>query len=180
MRKLILLDRDGTLIEDKKYLNDPDGIAFFPDTVPALKTWAGAGYEFVIVTNQSGVATGVVTDDNLREIHRRLYAAWADEGLALLEILHAPYLATSEHYYRKPRPGMLREAMLCFDGDPRRSWMIGDTEADVAAGVAAGLKTIHLRRDGGPLARLTDRVWRAPDLVASCRLMLEQDAEVST
>ena len=68
-KKIIFLDRDGTIIEDKKYLNDPTQVEYLPDAFEALAKLKNAGYEFVVVTNQSGIPRGKVQVDKMHAIH---------------------------------------------------------------------------------------------------------------
>lgn len=143
-KKAVILDRDGTLIVDKIYLNDPDGIEYLPGVFEALRLLRDAGYVFTVATNQSGVPRGLVDVRNLDEIHRRIRAEFARQGVDILSFHSAPYMTNSNHYYRKPNTGMLDEAASFHAIDLRRSWMIGDRMTDVEAGHRAGCRTVLL------------------------------------
>jgi D-glycero-D-manno-heptose 1,7-bisphosphate phosphatase len=142
MKKAIFFDRDGTLIVDVVYLNDPDGIIYLPGVFSALKRLRDEGFVFVIVTNQSGVPRGFVQPKNLAEIHRRMRFAFAEHGVDFLDFYFAPYHTNHDHPYRKPNPGMLLQAAQEYRIDLGASWMIGDRMTDVEAGHRAGTQTI--------------------------------------
>ena len=142
--KTIFFDRDGTLIYDKVYLNDPDQIEYLPGAFEALKQLRDGGFQFVIVTNQSGIARGLVTLEKLSEIHARMRAEFLRHGLQFAGIYFSPHAADSNHPSRKPNPGMLLTARDELGLDLSRSWMIGDRMGDVEAGHRAGCKTVLL------------------------------------
>jgi D-glycero-D-manno-heptose 1,7-bisphosphate phosphatase len=142
--KTVFFDRDGTLIIDKIYLNDPEQITYLPGVFEALQELRDAGYKFVVVTNQSGVARGIVTIENLHEIHRRIEVEFAKHGITFAGFYYAPYSVESNHELRKPNPGMLLAAENDHGIDLTRSWMIGDRGSDVVAGHRAGCRTILL------------------------------------
>jgi D-glycero-D-manno-heptose 1,7-bisphosphate phosphatase len=143
-KKTVFLDRDGTLIIDKIYLNDPDQIVYLPGVFEALARLRDAGYQFIMVTNQSGVARGIVTLENLNEIHRRIRVAFAEHGIEFRAIYYAPYAVDSNHPLRKPSPGMLLKGAEECEADLKSSWMIGDRLSDVVAGHRAGCRSILL------------------------------------
>ena len=141
-KKAIFLDRDGTLIIDKIYLNDPDAIDYLPGAFEALRGFRDAGYQLVIVTNQSGVARGLVSIKNLNEVHRRIGEEFARHGVFFAGFYYAPFSVESNHFMRKPNPGMLLAAAQDHQLDLTRSWMIGDRVTDVEAGHRAGCRSI--------------------------------------
>lgn len=140
-RKLLFLDRDGTLIVDKIYLNDPSLIEYLPGAIDGLKKLRRQGFEFLFVTNQSGLARGIVQIQNLNEIHRRIRAHLSSHGIDVLSFYYAPYSVQSNHWMRKPNPGMIELGLQQFRGNRQASWMVGDRETDLIAGQKAGLNT---------------------------------------
>lgn len=144
MKKTIFLDRDGTLIVDKVYLNDPDQIEYLPDVFKALRLLRDHSFQFVVVTNQSGIARRLVTIENLDETHRRISAEFARHGVHFAGYYYAPYSVESNHPIRKPHPGMLLRGGLDHRADLKRSWMIGDRLSDIVAGHRAGCRTVLL------------------------------------
>ncbi|MCB0390485.1 MAG: HAD family hydrolase [Bdellovibrionales bacterium] len=144
MKKVVFFDRDDTLIVDRLYLNDPDDITYLPHALEGLKRLRDYDYDFVIVTNQSGIARGLVDPRNLREIHRRIRNEYNRIGVDILDFLYAPYLPVTDHFLRKPHPGMLLEAAHNYNIDLKKSWMVGDRMTDVEAGHRAGTRSILL------------------------------------
>lgn len=159
-RPAIFLDRDNTLIEDPGYIHDPDQVQLLPGVAAAIARARAAGYLAVVVTNQSGLARGRITEAGLDTVHARLRELLVRAGTSLDAIYHCPYLpgeeATVEKYrrdsdLRKPKPGMLLLAAREMNIDLARSWMIGDSDRDVQAGRAAGCRTILIgQRDSQP------------------------------
>lgn len=144
-KKAIIFDRDGTLIVDKIYLNDPNKVEYLPDVFKALRALRDAGYVFCVATNQSGVPRGLVDVRNLEKIHQKIRADFAREGVDFLSFHSAPFMTNTDHWFRKPNPGMLLEAVQWHNLDPSKSWMVGDRITDVIAGHRAGMKTVLLR-----------------------------------
>ena len=150
MKKVVFFDRDGTLIIDKIYLNDPEAIEYLPGVFEGMKLLKEKGYEFIVVTNQSGVPRGLVELDNLHQIHKNIREDFAKEDIEILDFYYAPYLVESNHHMRKPNPGMLEEGIKNFDVDISQSWMVGDRMTDVEAGHRAGMKSVFLKGTEDP------------------------------
>ncbi len=140
-KRAIFLDRDGTLIVDRIYLNRVADIVYLPGIFDAMKALRDLGYCFLIATNQSGVARGLVQPKNLEAIHRQIRDDLAAQGIDVLSFHSAPYLTDSDHWLRKPNPGMLLEGAQWHQIDLNQSWMVGDRMTDVEAGRRAGCKT---------------------------------------
>jgi len=110
-RRLALVDRDGTIIIDKVYLADPDGIEFAPSAIEGLRLLRDAGFALVLITNQSGIARGLFDVATLDRIHDRLKSMLAAEGLELEAVYFCPHGPDDGCDCRKPKPGMLTNAM---------------------------------------------------------------------
>jgi D-glycero-D-manno-heptose 1,7-bisphosphate phosphatase len=150
--KAVFLDRDNTLIEDPGYLSDPADVKLLPGVDLAVKSLRQGGYKVVVVTNQSGIARGLLTEERLEEIHAELRRRLDERGATLDAIYYCPYLpdAPVEQYavdsdLRKPKPGMLLAAAKDLDLDLHNSWVIGDRPRDVEAGRRAGCRTVRIR-----------------------------------
>jgi len=151
--KAVFLDRDNTLIHDPGYINDPDQVKLIEGAPEALVELKAMGYKLVVVTNQSGVARGIVTEKVLGKIHDRLRHLLAEKGASLDRIYYCPYHTDGviEKYrkqsdWRKPNPGMLLAAAEEMDIDLSESWMVGNGYDDVEAGARAGCKTILINQ----------------------------------
>lgn len=149
-RRLALLDRDGTIIVDKVYLSDPDGIAFAPGAIEGMRLLRDAGFALVLITNQSGIARGFFDAATLKRIHDRLVSMLAAEGLRLEAIYVCPHQPGDGCDCRKPAPGMLRRAMRELGFGPDEAVMIGDSDADMGAAEAAGVRAVRVAGAGGP------------------------------
>jgi D-glycero-D-manno-heptose 1,7-bisphosphate phosphatase len=154
----VFLDRDGTIIEDRHHLGDPDEVRLLPDAARAIRMLSDEGFLVIIASNQSGVARGLFDEETLAAVHARLEELLAAENTGLDGAYYCPYLdgpeATVSVYrrdseLRKPKPGMLRQAARELDIDLNRSWMIGDSASDVEAGSRAGCRTILLNGGEG-------------------------------
>jgi len=151
------LDRDGTIIEDLGYLGDPDGIRFIPGAIEALQALQRAGYRLVLVTNQAGVARGLITEADVRRVNARLAARLAEAGVPLHGIYccphhpeHGPPEYRRDCGCRKPKPGMIHQAVRDLDLDPARSVVIGDHVTDAALAQAfPGMRAILVRTGHG-------------------------------
>jgi D-glycero-D-manno-heptose 1,7-bisphosphate phosphatase len=173
MRRAVFLDRDGVVnvSPGPGYVTRWEDFRLEPGIVGVLRVIRARGYESVVVTNQRGVALGLVQTQELDRIHRELRSRLLnDYGLSLLDVLHCPHDDTDACACRKPKPGMLLEAARRHRLDLATSWMVGDGERDVAAGRAAGCRTIRVCPPGtataaderaenvGALVRLLERV----------------------
>lgn len=154
--KAVFLDRDGTLNVDVGYLHRLEDLELFPWTADALRLLKRAGYTLVVVTNQSGIAHGLIRPEFIGECHaemrRRLQLAGADLD-ALYYCTHHPRGAIAELAVecrcRKPRPGMVEDAVRDLGVDPATSWVVGDKWLDVDLGHAVGARSILVRTGWG-------------------------------
>ena len=157
--RAVLLDRDNTIIRDPGYLDDPDGVILLPGAGEAIRSLSESGFKIVVVTNQSGIARGLLTEETLDQIHDEMKSQLAQKGAKLDGLYFCPYHVdgsvmayAKDSDLRKPKPGMLLKAAEELDINLAESWMIGDTESDMAAGKAAGCRTVLIRlpsRDTG-------------------------------
>ena len=147
-RRLALIDRDGTIIVDKVYLSDPDGIEFAPGAIEGLRLLRDAGFALVLITNQSGIARGYFDVATLERIHDRLQSMLAAEELHLKAIYFCPHGPNDGCDCRKPAPGMIRQAMRDLGFDANEVVVIGDSEADMGAAAAAGVTAVRVAAAG--------------------------------
>lgn len=177
----VFLDRDGTLIEHYEYLTDPANVRLLPGVDAALKRLRDRGFKLIMVTNQSAVARGYLTERKLKEIHDRLGQKLSEREVSLDAIYYCPYHPEGvidryrkDSELRKPKPGMLQLAKKEYDIDLRRSWIVGDDDRDVLTGQAVGCRTILLESFGKWGVRTGDSEpdYQAPSLQEAANLII--------
>jgi D-glycero-D-manno-heptose 1,7-bisphosphate phosphatase len=150
--KAIFLDRDGTINEEVNYLKRPEEIRLYPNTIKALRNFKDSGFLNIIITNQSGIARGYFTEEDLSIIHIELRKLLSDDidGKELIDdIFYSPFHTEGiiEKYKlysedRKPNTGMIRKALTKHNIDITESYFIGDSFTDMLCAENAGLKKI--------------------------------------
>jgi len=149
-RKCVFFDRDGIVNEApfKRYVEKWQEFRLKPEFPVVLRIVTEKGYDAIVVTNQKGIAVGALKKRNVEYIHRKLREKLEKEhGLSLLDIVYCPH-DDNECLCRKPKPGMLLASADKYGIDLKKSWMIGDQERDVEAGINAGCKTILVDSQG--------------------------------
>lgn len=148
-QRAILLDRDGTLVHSSHYPSRPEQLILYDGIGPHLAQLQQMGFRLVVVTNQSGIARGLFTEDDLERMHEHLRKQLRPFGVTLDAIYHCPHhpdgvidALAIRCECRKPRPGMLLQAAQDLNLDLRTSWFLGDILDDVEAGNRAGCRTI--------------------------------------
>jgi len=147
IKPAVFLDRDGTLIEHVHYLRDPADVKLVDGAGEALRLFRAHGLSCVVVTNQSAIGRGMLTEAELVVIHEVMVKQLADEGVTLEGIYHCPQKPRTDgdrlvvdHPDRKPGPGMLIRAAEELGLALSRSFMVGDMLSDVFAGTNAGVR----------------------------------------
>jgi histidinol-phosphate phosphatase family protein len=144
-RRALFLDRDGTLIVDVHYPKDPAQVEVIPGAAEALRRLQDA-WTLVVVSNQSGIGRGLITEAQAAAVHDRFVAAFAAAGVRFEGCYYCPHLPDAGCACRKPAPGMLVDAARELGLDLARSAMLGDKPSDLEAGRAAGCA--HVLRFG--------------------------------
>jgi D-glycero-D-manno-heptose 1,7-bisphosphate phosphatase len=147
--RAIFLDRDGTLVEPRHYPSSPEELVLYPNLAPQLRHLRKAGFRLAVITNQSGVARGYFTEDDLSHMHDYLRTELGRHGVEIDGFFYCPHHPDGavpelaiECSCRKPEPGLLIDAAANLRVDLKRSWFIGDILNDVEAGNRAGCRTI--------------------------------------
>jgi histidinol-phosphate phosphatase family protein len=154
---VVLFDRDGTLIEDVPYNGDPARVRPMPDAASALDRLRSRGIRVGVVSNQSGIGRGLVTAAEVAAVNARLA-----ELLGPFDVLRiCPHTADDRCRCRKPKPGMIVDALSELDVAPACAAMVGDIGADVDAATAAGVRSVLV-----PTARTRTAEIRAAPAVA--------------
>jgi D-glycero-D-manno-heptose 1,7-bisphosphate phosphatase len=145
-RAAVFLDRDGTLMEEVHYCADPAQVRVFEGVAASLRALRKAGFLTIVVTNQSGIARGLISPDAYESVHARLLELLGPDTLDAAYM--SPDAADSTSPRRKPEPGMLLEAAREWNLALDRCWMIGDKFVDMACGRNAGVAGTILVRTG--------------------------------
>lgn len=147
--KALFLDRDGTLIVERGYITAVDDVQLLPGVAEAVAAASAAGWKVFVATNQAAVAKGLITEDELADIHQRLVMMLGAEGAFLDGVYSCPHHPEGsvlefaiECSCRKPRAGMLEQAAAEHGIDLAASVMVGDTLRDLEAGRAAGCAAV--------------------------------------
>lgn len=152
LRRAAFLDRDGTLIRDAHYLANPDEVELLPGVIPALRELNDAGVLVIVVTNQSGIAQGLLTEAQYESTRERLDTMVRGHGARIDTTYHCPHHPTVSGPCdcRKPGVGMYRRAAADFDIDVTRSLYVGDRYRDVAPGLELGGMAFLVRSTATP------------------------------
>lgn len=160
--RTVFLDRDGTILEDRHYLADPDGVALLPGAASGLRRLQAAGATLVVVSNQSGVARGLISPSALAAVEERFRSLLATEGVALAGSYSCPHRAEDACDCRKPRAGLARRAAAELGLDLHRCMVVGDKPADIGLARHLGATAVLVRTGEGAAALAAGAT---PDLV---------------
>ena len=135
----VLLDRDGTVIVDKNYLSDPEGVELLPGAAEGLRRFAQAGMRLFVVTNQSGIGRGYFSDAAYHSCHEALVALLQFHGIPLAGSTYCPHAPEAGCDCRKPSLGMWNSLASQYGLAPAQTAMIGDKAEDILFGRKAGV-----------------------------------------
>jgi D-glycero-D-manno-heptose 1,7-bisphosphate phosphatase len=146
MNKAVFFDRDGVINARTMggYIKDWERFRILPNTGELLAKVKSLGYLAIIITNQRGVGVGFMSEAELQAIHEKMQEHFQTNFGVRFDDIFAATDADRDSIRRKPNPTMLLEAQSKWNIDMANSWMIGDTETDIAAGISAGVKTAFL------------------------------------
>jgi len=151
MNKAVFLDRDGVINEkaptEDEYVTTWEEMKILPGVAQGISLLNRAGFRVIVVSNQRSVAKGLITIADLESIHQQMCDELARAGATIDDVYYCPHELEPPCACRKPEPGMLLEAALAHDIDLTGSWMIGDSDKDVEAGMKAGCRTARVLRN---------------------------------
>lgn len=184
-RPAVFLDRDGTIIEEAGYPDRLDRLLFFPFSVDAVRTLNAGGFAVVVVTNQSGIARGIVPEPFVGEAHRFLADRMTAGGARIDAFYYCPHHPDAIEpalrgpcECRKPAPGLLRRAAQDLGLDLSRSFVVGDRWKDVEAGLPDGVRGVLVRtgvgRDQAERGAPVPGAVIVDDLAAAAAWILQQ------
>jgi histidinol-phosphate phosphatase family protein len=172
----VFLDRDGTINEDVGHLDRLERLTLFPFSIDGVRLLNQAGFPVVVVTNQGGVAAGLVDETFVLDVHEALGRRFEAGGATIERFYHGPHdpQAVVEAYRRdcdcrKPGPGMIRQAAADLGLDPTRSYVVGDKWSDVALARSVGATGILVQTGYG--ATQAERLDRPRDAIVTADLM---------
>ncbi len=180
MSRAVFLDRDGTINLEKEYLYRIEDFEFVTGAEEAIRLLNQAGYFVVVVTNQSGVARGYYTEEDVEILHREISARLAAKGAHVDAWYYCPHHPAGKGSYalpcscRKPLPGMLLSAADRYGLNLKESVMIGDKRIDVEAALAAGCRPILVRSGYGSVEQegLSQNIEVSDDLLSAVRSLV--------
>jgi D-glycero-D-manno-heptose 1,7-bisphosphate phosphatase len=148
-RRFIVLDRDGTIIEEREYLSDPQQVRLIAGVGPTLRELREMGFGLVVITNQSGVGRGFFDQVQLERIHKRFLELLEIEGVHLDGLYVCPHKPDDDCACRKPKLGLLQKAAEDLGFSLESSIIIGDKASDIEMGRTAGALTFLVRTGYG-------------------------------
>ena len=178
MRGLVVLDRDGTVIEERSYLHDPEEVRLLPNAVPGLRAMCAAGLKLALVTNQSGVGRGFFGLDAVSRVNERVMALLAQEGVTFDGVFVCPHTPEERCACRKPGTQMLERAARRLGADPAKTFVIGDKACDIEMGRRAGATALLVRTGWGRETEASAEArphYVAADLMEAARLVLSHE-----
>lgn len=186
MKRAFFLDRDGTINVEKEYLYQIHDFEFIRGVPEAIRMINEAGYLVVVVTNQSGVARGYYTEEDVEILHRHIAQQLAAHQAHVDLWLYCPHHPDGRGSYslpctcRKPHPGMLKEAATRYNIDLEQSYMIGDKLADIGAGLAVGCRTVLVRTGYGAEEEdmVSSSTLVSDDLLEAVKSLLTTDVPI--
>ena len=155
MKKAIFLDRDGTINVEKDYIYKSEDLVFEEGTIEALKTFKNLGYILIVVSNQSGIARGYFTEEDLNIFNNNMNKILKKNGVEITEFYCCPHHPDGIGEYkkvcecRKPNNKMIEDAIKKYNIDREKSYMIGDKTSDIGAGLKSNLKTVLVKTGYG-------------------------------
>lgn len=153
MNKAIFLDRDGVINIDKNYVHKIEDFEFIDGVKEALKYFQNLGYILIIVTNQSGIGRGYYRQEDFEKLTNWMIDELEKDKIFIKKVYFCPHRPDENCDCRKPNPKMILDAAKEFNVDLKKSWMIGDKESDIEAGLNAGVKKTILIGEGKTKAK---------------------------
>lgn len=156
MKKIVFLDRDGTINIEKSYLHKWEDFEFEKNAIAGLIKLKDMGFEFIVVTNQSGIARGYYTEEDLILLNSKMTEKLKEYDINILDCYYCPHhpeKGVGEYKIdcscRKPEPGMLLKGIDKYDVDLKKSYIVGDKLSDLEAGERVGIKSILVKTGYG-------------------------------
>lgn len=147
--RVVFLDRDGVINKNRDdYVKSIQEFVFLPNAIKAISKIRELGYMIILVTNQSAVNRGIISLNELNQIHKYMIEELEKNNCKIDKIYFCPHRPDENCECRKPKMGLLKQAIEDFKIDISKSWLIGDSETDIVMAKKAGLKQIQIERNG--------------------------------
>jgi D-glycero-D-manno-heptose 1,7-bisphosphate phosphatase len=170
---VVFLDRDGTVIIDPpdERVDNESKIKLFPDSIEALAYLAEHNFAVIFITNQAGIAEKRINLSDFQRIHSKVLAMLAPSGVKVLETYVCPHSPSDNCDCHKPKPALLFQAANDFKLDLANSYMVGDRQSDILAGVNAGTKTVLVKTANVPVTS-AEADYTAPNLLDAVKYVV--------
>ena len=146
--KSVFLDRDGVLNKNKDdYVKNISELEIFPYISESIKKLQSVGFKIIVITNQSAINRGLMTEKNLNEIHEKIQSFLILHNTKIDYFYYCPHTPDENCSCRKPKTGLLLKAINDFSIDVDNSWFIGDRDSDIQAGQSVGCKTLKIQNN---------------------------------
>jgi len=146
--KTVFLDRDGVINKERSdYIKSISELEIFPNIAKNIELLKNAGFLVVVITNQSVINRGLITHETVDQIHDSIQNYLKSNGTSIDGFFYCPHKPNENCNCRKPKPGLLHQAILELDIDPKSSWMIGDNNSDIEAATSIGCQAIKISKD---------------------------------
>jgi len=156
-KKIIFLDRDGVINQEVNYLHKIEDFKFIDGIFTSLSVLQRHGYNFIVITNQSGIGRGFYSEKDYYLIDEWMKNEFKKQGVDILYSLHCPHTPEQNCNCRKPKTGMFEKCFELFQISKEESWMVGDSERDIEAAIMAGIHNNILVRSGHPVYETTTK-----------------------
>jgi D-glycero-D-manno-heptose 1,7-bisphosphate phosphatase len=180
-RKAIFIDRDGTIMYDKHFLRDPEDVELLPGAAEAIQILNRENFDVIVISNQSGVARGYFTENEVKAVNDRLIQLLHSQNARIDAIYYCPYYDKGivpeysiNHPCRKPNPGMIKQAVADMDVEPVA--IIGDRAADIQLAKKVGVPGILVLSGlGAKQDEITQKNadFIAPTILEAARWLIE-------
>lgn len=166
LHRAVFFDRDGTLIIDHSYLSSPDQVELLPGAIEVLQALQQS-FLIVVVSNQSGVGRGLITEGQAAAVDERFRAVLIENGIRLAGAYYCPHAPDAGCECRKPEPGLLRRAAKELQIDLAQSYMVGDKISDYEAGEAVGCRAVLIAKQPQPGRFVIPDLRQLPAVIGS-------------
>jgi len=183
-RKAIFLDRDGVINYDPDNLSKIDDFKLLPKVTKAIQLINSSDYLAIVITNQPMIAKGLLSFDDLDQIHKKMETLLGQAGAKLDGIYFCPHHPEKEFpgvpelriecHCRKPKPGLIFQASQEYNIDLAHSWLIGDSQRDIGAGINAKIKTTLVKRNQEKFEKCLFRTKKADDLYSAVKSIIKK------